>query len=64
VYDKQSAPTGSTRFTDPKDYLLSVVNDCAAPATDRIDAAATLMPYFHAEFDEESPLLPMAQEDS
>jgi hypothetical protein len=36
-------------FKDPKDFLLAVMNDQAAPTDIRIEAAQALMPYFHME---------------
>lgn len=43
-------------MNDPKDYLLSVMNDPRAAMEDRIEAAKTLMPYFHEQMvsDDES----------
>lgn len=36
-------------FTDPKQFLLAVMNDPAACAEHRIEAAKALLPYFHKE---------------
>jgi len=36
-------------FTDPKSFLLAVMNDPAASAEHRIDAAKALLPYFDGE---------------
>lgn len=35
-------------FNDPKKFLLAMVNDIAEDPKLRLDAAKTLMPYFHA----------------
>ncbi|HJW02476.1 MAG TPA: hypothetical protein VJ548_04275 [Azospira sp.] len=35
-------------FSDPKDFLLALMNDAAAPAAARVEAAKALLPYFHA----------------
>lgn len=40
-------------FHDPKDFLLSVMNDHFAPTDIRIEAAQALMPYFHTELGQE-----------
>ncbi|HJW27433.1 MAG TPA: hypothetical protein VJ576_21250 [Rhodocyclaceae bacterium] len=43
-----AAPLGvGGGFTDPQDFLLAVMNDPAASAGDRIEAAKALLPYFH-----------------
>lgn len=35
------------QYDDPLDFLLAVMNDESASTADRLDAAASLMPYFH-----------------
>ncbi|KPY88941.1 terminase small subunit [Pseudomonas syringae pv. tagetis] len=35
------------RFSDPKDFLLATMNDFAAEAKLRVDAAKALMPFIH-----------------
>lgn len=45
---RATAPLGvGGGFADPKDFLLAVMNDPAASASDRIEAAKALLPYFH-----------------
>ena len=40
-------------YDDPRDFLLAVMNDLESPIKIRIEAAAALMPYFHAELGDE-----------
>jgi len=40
-------------YSDPKDFLMAVMNDQSAPADIRIEAAGALMPYFHVELSQE-----------
>ncbi len=56
VEERVRAPSGSGSglnlagaFTDPKTFLLAVMNDPAACVEHRIDAAKALLPYFHDE---------------
>lgn len=35
-------------FSDPKDFLLALMNDAGTSPEQRIEAAKTLLPYFHA----------------
>lgn len=48
--DEQQPPR---TYSDPKDFLLAVMNDQASPIDIRIEAAAALMPYFHTELSED-----------
>lgn len=36
-------------FSDPKQFLLAVMNDATEDAKVRVDAAKTLIPYFHGK---------------
>ena len=42
----QSALSVGCQFTDPKRFLLAVMNDQSASARHRIEAAKALLPYF------------------
>lgn len=49
--DNRTATVLSMRgeFTDPRQFLLAVMNDAQASADQRIEAAKALLPYFEAE---------------
>jgi len=43
----QSTLEVGNNFTDPKAFLLAVMNDASASSRDRIEAARALLPYCH-----------------
>lgn len=45
----------SKEYTDPMDYLLDFMNDNNQPGELRLEAAVTLMPYFHAQLEPIEP---------
>lgn len=42
-----AAPSLGSQFSDPRDFLLAVMNDAGASTEQRIEAAKALLPYFH-----------------
>lgn len=42
-----AAPSLGSQFSDPRDFLLAVMNDTGASTEQRIEAAKALLPYFH-----------------
>lgn len=50
LYGAAQDPT--KRYTDPRDFLSDVMNDTLTDMKHRVNAAKTLMPFFHARKEE------------